>query len=349
MEVPIAHAEMARKQTDWPAIALVGCGAIAEQFYLPVLAKHPQLIDRLVLIDADEERARKLAGQYGARHAGARYEDFVGSVQGAIVAVPTQFHYPISIDFLSSGVDVLCEKPLAESYNRAKDMVSQAKRSGAVLMVNHQRRVYPNLAKAHEIIQARTLGELRSIRYFVGEKFDWPSRSGFYFRAEPRFRGVLRDRGSHVVDVICWWLGGKPDLISSENDSFGGSEAVAEIRFEHESCQGEIRLSWLSKFPGRFWVDFESGSIAGDIYDYNSILVASPSTGGEQHRMKAGQMGYSLIAARIIENFIGVIQRSQDPIVPAQDVLASIQFIDECYASGRRFSMPWYDGLSRSE
>ena len=77
--------------------------------------------------------------------------------------------------------------------------------------------------------------------------------------------------------VICWWLGGKPTVISSRNDSFGGAEAVAHVQFEHNQCVGEVKLSWLSKFPSRFMVRCEAGTVEGEIYDYQSVIEKSAS------------------------------------------------------------------------
>ncbi len=262
-----------RSARDSRRIALIGCGAIAEEYYLPALTRHPSFLENLILVDHNETRAKEMASEFKIRTCVADYRQVLGSVDGAIVAVPTHLHYPISMEFLSRGVHVLCEKPLTGSGDKAREMVQQAQKAGATLAVNYLQRMIPSFAKVRELLTNKTLGEALFIEYFVGEEFKWPTVSGFYFNSPISSRGVLRDRGAHVFDHLCWWLGGKPKLISSQNDSFEGSEAVAHVRFERGKCTGEVKLSWLSNFTCRFNVVCEKGTSEGDVYDYQNIYL----------------------------------------------------------------------------
>ena len=42
-----------------------------------------------------------------------------------------------------------------------------------------------------------------------------------------RPRGVLLDIGVHVLDVVCWWLGEAPRVLSASMDGYGGPECFA--------------------------------------------------------------------------------------------------------------------------
>jgi predicted dehydrogenase len=191
------------------------------------------------------------------------------------------------------------------------------------------------------MIAGRSLGEPLSIKYHVGEVFTWPTVSGFYFNSAASSRGVLRDRGAHVLDHICWWLGGKPKVIASQNDSFGGSDAMAYVQFEHNKCVGEVKLSWLSSFPCSFVVEFERGSIEGEVYYPRSILMKTGSSPAKRVKIKSGD--YSALGQRIVTNFIRVVSKGEKPLVPGSDVLNSVSIVDECYAAATRFEMPWYE------
>lgn len=333
--------------TSSPSMALIGCGAIAEHYYLPALTRHPPVMRHLILVDPSEQRAREMAVQFGAARHVRDYHEVLETIDGAIVAVPTRLHFPISTDLLSRGVHVLCEKPLAESADNARQMVQLAQETGAVLAANYQLRLYPNLAKVKELLASGVLGKPVSIRYRVGSKFDWPSVSGFYFDSSLSCGGVLRDLGAHVLDVVCWWLDTKPMLVSSQNDSFGGNEAVARVCFKHNGCRGEVELSWLAKLPGRFVVEFEAGVIRGDVYDFRGFTLSTRSGGERRVRVRSGPMSYSAMAHAIVTNFLNVVEGNERPIASGQAVLNSIEFIDECYRAASRFDMPWYDVLER--
>lgn len=328
-----------------PRIALVGCGAIADEYYLPAIAHHREILDNLILVDRDLNQARQMATKYGVKAYIADYRDILTDVDGAIIALPTDLHHLVSVEFLSRGKHVLCEKPMAESSNKAADMVDQAKKSGAVLAVNYLQRLIPSFAKVKELLADKIFGETLSIRYNVGEEFRWPTLSGFYFNASISSRGVLRDRGAHVMDHICWWLCGKPELISSQNDSFGGSEAVAHIKFIKEKCKGEVRLSWLANIPSTFRVQCEKGIIHGGVYDYQSLVIEQPTGHKQRINLKSGENSKEKIAAKVVSNFINVVVRGDKPLVSGKDVLDSITFIDECYVAATRFDMPWYEIL----
>jgi predicted dehydrogenase len=326
-----------------PHIALIGCGAIAESYYLPALARHPRVLETLILVDQNIDRARKLAAALNVKQCFADYREVLEKITGVIIALPTPLHHPISMEFISRGVPVLCEKPLAESADKAREIVELAHKMGVDLATNYSQRLWSQFAKVKEIIASRSMGEPVSIKYYVGEVFIWPTVSGFYFNSAGSDRGVLLDRGAHVLDHICWWLGGKPKVIRFQNDSFGGGEAVAHVQFKHNKCVGEVKLSWLSSFPCKFVVEFEQGSIEGDIYYPQSVLLRT--NGGPQKRVKLKSETYAGLAQKIVSNFIEVVTGSEKPLVPASDVLDSISFTDECYAVATRFEMPWYEIL----
>jgi UDP-N-acetylglucosamine 3-dehydrogenase len=328
-----------------PCIVVIGCGAIAESYYLPALARHPNVMKNLILVDRDFARAKKIAASFKVERCLADYRGALNIADGVIIALPTDLHYPVTMDFLAQGVHVLCEKPVAECASKAREMVNQAKMTGAVLAVNYLQRLWPQFAIVKELLVAGTLGEPVFVKYAVGELFDWPTVSGFYFRTGASAGGVLRDRGAHVLDHICWWLGGKPTPISSENDSFGGGEAVARVRFEYNGCHGEIELSWLSSFPCMFRVTCESGEVVGDVYDFRSVLLKSESGRKQRVKLNAPEKSKSDVALKVVENFINVIDIGEDPLVSGGEVLDSVQFADECYEKATRFDMPWYDML----
>jgi len=326
-----------------PKIAIIGCGAIAERYYLPALARHPAILKNLILVDRDKARIQKLATQFNVRNYVVDFGEVLEEIDGVIIALPIELHHPISMEFLSRGVHVLCEKPLAESADKAREMVEEAHQSRAILAVNYFQRLIPSFVKVKNLLAEKTLGEPLFLKYCVGEKFDWPTVTGFYFNSNISARGVLRDRGAHVIDHICWWLGGKPNLLSSQNDSFGGSDAVAHIQFMHNKCFGEVKLSWLSSFPCKYIAKCQGGIVEGDVYDYQSVVLTENS--GRKRQVKLQSESKSDIGFRMVTNFINVIYKDGKPLVAGSDVLDSIQFIDECYKAATRFDMPWYEFL----
>jgi hypothetical protein len=118
---------------------------------------------------------------------------------------------------------------------------------------------------------------------------------------------------------------------------------VAEVRFELNQCVGEVKLSWLGSFPSQFVVECETGTIIGDVYDFRSLRLQSGSGEKKQLQLSSGGKSKLDIAFQIVTNFTQVVTRGEKPLVSGHEVVDSIEFIDECYASATRFDMPWYE------
>jgi predicted dehydrogenase len=342
IKIPNPLSQRDKMSSSAPRLALIGCGAIAEAYYLPTLSRFPSVLEKIVLVDPNLARAKQMAVRFGPRTIAADYRTAIEEVDGAIIAAPTHQHYPVARDFLARGKPVLCEKPLAVSATQAEALVELARQANTVLATNYLQRLIPSFARVKEILASRALGEVRSIHYQAGVSFEWPTSSGFYFNSTLTARGVLRDRGAHVMDHICWWLEGKPEVISSQNDSFGGSEALALVRFALGSCKGTVKLSWLGSFPCLYAITCEGGTISGDVYDYQGFFVKDGQGRVQQVRANAREKTKTRVALKVVENFIQVVCRGERPLVAGCEVLDSLRFIDECYAAATRLEMPWY-------
>jgi predicted dehydrogenase len=322
-------------------IAVIGCGAIAESFYLPALAKLPHEAESLVLVDTSQHRAAALAAKFGIKKTVTDYHEILGHVRGVIVAVPHHLHYAISTDFLTHGAHVLCEKPLAEKPDEVRALIALAAKNNTTISVNNTRRLYPASIAVRDRIRLGEIGSVKSIVYLDGSEFDWPTASGFYFDSRISKKGILLDMGAHVVDLACWWLGEKPRLTASENDSLGGIEAVASIRLGWKGGEGEIMLSRLAKLPNTYTVVGERGTISGEAYDFNTITVTRNGKSSVVACHPPAGRDPDLAMA-LMQNFLAVIAGTEKPIVPAEEVLPSIEIIDEAYQRAVRYPLPWY-------
>lgn len=337
------NSEESRKKIDQPRIGLIGCGAIAENFHLPALSRYAEILSSLTLVDPDLERANALASRFGVGSTCGDYKELLGEVDGVIVAVPHHLHLPISLECLRAGVTVLCEKPLAETPDGVLEIVNAAEESGVAVLVNQTRRFFPSHQKVKEIIDSEELGSLRRITYTMGEPFEWPAATGSYFGSRGSCKGVLLDTGAHIIDLVCWWLGGKTELVDYHDDSLGGTEAVAHVDLRAGDCTASIRLSWLSKLENRYRIEGEKGWIEGGAYDWGSIEIGDSSGRSRNLRTSATRQSFEDFSARLIGNFLDVVKGVAEPLVPAREVLDSISLIDACYSSRKRFDMPWLD------
>jgi predicted dehydrogenase len=317
----------------------MGCGAVDEAFYAPALRKRPRLARSLVAVDPDRARAEALRASLGAAEALTDYREAFGRIDGALVLTPHHLHVPITLELARHGVAVLCEKPLAETPAQVDAIIEAGRAHRVPVLVNQTRRLFPAAREVRRLVAEGALGELREVHYELGAPFDWPAATPAYFSGG---RGVLFDTGVHVVDLVCWWLGGEPQVLDYADDSRGGTEAVARIRLRLRGVEAHIHLSWLTKLRNAYRIVGSKGSVEGGAYD-----LASFSLNGRKTRAGRGWQVYEDFVAVLLDNFADVIGGRAEPLVSAADVRPAIAVIDTCYARRRTLDEPWHDAWQR--
>jgi Predicted dehydrogenases and related proteins len=75
------------------------------------------------------------------------YRDLLGRVEAVSIAVPTSRHKEVALDFLRRGVHCLLEKPIAADLEDAREIVAEARKRRAKLLVGHVERFNPAVQK----------------------------------------------------------------------------------------------------------------------------------------------------------------------------------------------------------
>ena len=166
------------------------------------------------------------------------------------VAIPDQQHKKVAIECLQAGKHVLCEKPLALTREDIEDIVKAAEESDRKFMVGQICRFTPAFAKAKEIIESGTIGEV----YFVESEYahDYmnivkPDENGvLHWRADPNRHGVIGG-GCHAVDLLRWLAGDPVEVFA-----YGTHKLLPEVNYDDatvallkfsDECMGKVFVS----------------------------------------------------------------------------------------------------------
>jgi predicted dehydrogenase len=321
--------------TSSPPFAIIGCGAISEEFYLPAVAKLAGATDRLWVVDPSPARLEDATERFGVRkdRTVASIDDLPSGTAFAFNATPSHLHLTTSLALIERGISVFLEKPFAETAEDARAILA-AGEGKVVLSSNQFRRLYPAYGAARDMIRAGTLGTIRRIRWDEGYRFDWPTQSGFYFRRpwQGRPRGALIDTGVHLLDVICWWLGTQPSLVEATMDGFGGPECYAAATLQSGETTIDIRVSFLTRLRNEYVIEGDEGSVRGSILDMRR-LIHTPRGGSPRAVMAAGPPTNAAIGDLMIANFEQAALGREEVIIDAASVVPSLAVIDEIYAS----------------
>ncbi len=334
---------MKNAQTPKVSIGIVGCGAIAELYHLPALQKNQRTQDGIAIAEPNTARRAAMAEKFGARRQTSDYKELLGQVDGVIVATPPLMHYAMAKFFLENGVHVLCEKPLSESSSEARELVEIGRRTGAKLAINQTRRFFPTYAKIRELIAAGVLGRLESITYHDGHDFDWPAASPHHFSAGAK--GAWSDTGVHLLDSVCYWIGAKPTLVRSQNDSLGGPEAMATVNLEHAGCAIEVKVSRLGRLMNGFHIVGSLGSIKAEAEDWDEFTVEFRNGSSNRYKVASNRLTYGDFAHPMLENFVEVIASDAAPTVSGESVLGTIELLEQAYQTAVPYDAPWNDEL----
>ncbi|HET7450312.1 MAG TPA: Gfo/Idh/MocA family oxidoreductase, partial [Gaiellaceae bacterium] len=85
------------------------------------------------------ERAAEVAKELEVRAFGS-LDELLAAVDAVTIVVPTPAHFDVAKRALERGVHVMIEKPLAASLEEADELLSIAKRTGAIVQTGHVER-----------------------------------------------------------------------------------------------------------------------------------------------------------------------------------------------------------------
>jgi predicted dehydrogenase len=321
-------------------IGIIGCGAIAER-HLKSLVHVRKNIQLCAAVDINKENAIAIKNRYNFNSIYLDYKKIYSMVDAVIICLPNFLHAQVSIDFLKRGISVLCEKPMAINENEAQLMISASDNSKGILYIANVARLYWVSKEVKHIIKTKKLGNVISIDAEQGSVFSWPSKSGFFFNKKMSGGGVLIDIGSHLLDLILWWIDGFPESLSYRDDSFGGVEADAEIEMSFaEDVSVSVKLSRLRNLNNKIIITCENGTIIVDPYNYNSfIFIDNYGSKNISHGPKNYLIDHYF--EKMIDNFLDAILGLQDQKVNPREILPSIKLIEKCYNNATRFRYAW--------
>jgi predicted dehydrogenase len=120
---------------------------------------------------------------------------------------------------LSAGKPILIEKPLALTAAGAKELEALAARVSRPSFVGYNYRFLPTMQKVFELLRSGSLGELRSVDFFIGHGGHPRSTDDWKLRPEQAGGGVLIDPGVHLLDLA---LQVAPDLTCAATEASRG-------------------------------------------------------------------------------------------------------------------------------
>ncbi|HXR97349.1 MAG TPA: Gfo/Idh/MocA family oxidoreductase [Terriglobales bacterium] len=213
-------------------VGVAGCGAFGRN-HVRVLASLKDAGAELTgIYDRDGERARAVALEFSTRAFGSAAE-LAAASEAAIVAVPTQAHTDVAVEFMRAGCDVMVEKPIAPSLADADCMIAAAREHGRILMVGHLERFNPCVRLIRPRITKPLFFEVHRLSIFTPRSLDVD---------------VLLDLMIHDLDIVLSFVkAGVSDLQAVGVAVLTAHADIANVRLSFDNgCVANLTASRVS-------------------------------------------------------------------------------------------------------
>lgn len=216
----------------------VGCGIRGIEGYAePILKDYGEHVQLCGVYDINRKRAA-LVSFYGGVDVPV-FDDFdtmLSTVKPDTVIVTTKdcAHDFYVIKALEAGCDVIVEKPMTTTFDKANAIKQAEEKSGKTVTVVFNLRYLPFFARVKELIKSGVIGEVFSVHY------EWmldTHHGADYFRRWHRKRensgSLLVHKSTHHFDLINWFLEDDPIAVNA----FGTRRFYGPTRAERsERC-----------------------------------------------------------------------------------------------------------------
>jgi len=258
-------------------IGLIGAGFMGKahsvafsnmpKFFWPA----PALPVFKTICDINEDIAKDAKDRFGFQNYCTDWRAIVDDdeIDVVIVCTPNDSHAEISIQALSAGKHVLCEKPISSSTKDAKamaDAAEKAKANGIISMCAYQYRRIPAIELAKKFIDEGSIGKILNVRatYLQSWSADPSSPLSWRFQKDIAGSGTLGDIASHVIDISQFLAGDISEVVSSVKTHIterpiqeGGVDLLGTVKVDSNAKKAPVDVD----DEDVFLVKFKNGAI----------------------------------------------------------------------------------------
>ncbi len=207
-----------------------------------------------------EARARDIMTRFGVPRYYADWREMIDAERPDFVDIitPPDTHEEMCGYAAARGVHVICQKPLAPTFDASRRIVDTADAAGVRFMVHENFRWQPWYRAIKQIQSEGTIGDFTHVHFMMRMGDGWGDDA--YLARQPFFREYPRllvyETGVHFIDTFRYLLG---DVTS----------VYAQLRRLNPVIRGED--------AGQLLLTFESGATAiWDANRYNEVEAESP-------------------------------------------------------------------------
>jgi predicted dehydrogenase len=229
--------------------------------------------------DDSMENLREFADKFGWEECETDWRKVVirDDIDLVSIAAPNYLHKEIAMESAKHGKHVLCEKPLANNLDDAREMLAAVEKAGVKHCCGYSYRFTPSLALARQLVQEGRIGRIYHV--FVRYAQDWITNPNFgmVWRFDKKIAGSgpLGDLSAHSIDATRFITG------LTFKEVVGNLQTQIKERPMNSNDptgeKGQVTVDdvaqFLVNFEGGATGCFESTRLATGRKNYNTIEV----------------------------------------------------------------------------
>lgn len=296
-------------------VGVAGLGVMGKH-HLRILSELPE-VGSVSIYDINGGVAEELAAKYGAKKF-STLDEMIESVDAVIIATPTSTHKELALKAIERKKHLLVEKPLAESSNSAREIITKANRHGVKLMVGHVERFNPVIKKLKSLLKPR-----KPLLISITRVGPFPPRI--------KDSGVILDLAIHDIDILNYLLESNPERISCYKSSFLGKyEDSAVIIFKFDEVLAQLSVNWLTPFKvRRVEVATSEEYFVGDLMTQKLSMYSRYTEEGAYVTQEI-PVGFAEPLREELKTFINSILKDEDPSPKGEEALNNIIIAEKC-------------------
>src|SRR6056297_122333 len=321
-------------------LAVAGVGSFARRRALPAIAASSHC-ETTVLVAEPPERVADLAETYGVEHV-VDYDSFLQGTRtngydALYIAAPNFVHGEYATAAAAYGKDVICEKPLEISADRAKEVAETCDDAGVTLMTAYRLQIEPTVRRTRELVQGGLIGDIMQIHAgFSNTLLQDADPDTWRLDPERAGGGALVDLGIYPLNAIRFILDSEPTEIYANTHSTDPPFAEVE---EHVAFQLEYDVDTTASCTASFDAHPRS---ALEIVGTNGMIDIESPFGGvvpqemtvESDDMRMEYTGPTVDEVREeFDYFAYCVLTATDPEPDGEDGLADLRAIEAAYES----------------
>lgn len=228
-------------------VGIVGAGSMGHAHAVGWAGTDAEMVG---VADLDRAGGEALAAQYGWRYFDG-LDSLLPEVDVVDLCVPTHLHYDMVLPAAQAGKHILCEKPIALTLERGKEMIAGCKAAGVRLFIGMVIHFFPEYVAVKRAIDTGRVGAPQVIR-LTRASYRPKKPADNWFMDNAKSGGMMLDLMIHDFEYARWLAGDVERVfaksVSVEHPEIAEDHALAVLRFR-SGAMAHIEGSWAYPVP----------------------------------------------------------------------------------------------------